>query len=59
MIRLDNNEKKKHFLTTMHAEAAIMRVQSLQRGNIRRAFDHLIHPLDPTHHFVSATKLQC
>lgn len=42
-----------HCLTSMHAEVAVVFVQSLQRGDVRGSFHYLIHPLDGPHHLVA------
>lgn len=40
-------------LTSVHTEVTVVLVQSLQRGDVRGSFYHLIHPLDGPHHLVA------
>lgn len=40
-------------LTSMHTEIAVVLVQRLQCGDVRRPFHNLIHPLYGPYHFIT------
>lgn len=43
---------KVSFSTSVHTEVTVVFVQSLQGGDVRRAFHDLVHPFYGTHHLV-------
>lgn len=40
----------------MNAKITLLLVKRVQRSNVRCPLDHLVHPLDTAHHFVSKKK---
>lgn len=49
----DRKQASENGLTSVHAEVAVVLVQSLQGGDVRGLFHDVVHPLDGAHHLVA------
>lgn len=49
----DRKQAPEDALTPVHAEVAVVLVQSLQGGDVRGPFHYVVHPLDGAHHLVA------